>query len=375
MLIKRPTQVHPTILPAVVGLFVLVFLFSQLPRSKIQHAFNVGAGPSNIAHHVFNETLGFEKIFVISLPSRTDRRDGLALAAAVSNIKIDFIDGVKGDEVPDKAIPKFKNRVKDGEIGCWRAHMNAIQRLKEQLFDFARSSNALTQPLLNSHPPKSADPTYPIPPDANTIPTDISFDSLPSTALPVHSPYGDNWGLLWIGHLGMNIPTPNSPSPEKIPRGRIVRTSDNTVPQIQHLKSFYNDWAENFGYENHTRVVHHATRAIGTAGYAVTQATARKLLYAVALDEVNEGLDHMLSEYCEGRKGGWKHADCLTTNPALLNRHRSAGWMGADGDIQSDYATDFREEAETDNVRWSTRLNMEVLLEGRTEFVDQWPDE
>ncbi|TVY91101.1 hypothetical protein LAWI1_G004570 [Lachnellula willkommii] len=320
----------------------------------------------------------------------------MALAAAMSNIKFDFIDGVKGDEVPNKAIPKFKNRVKDGEIGCWRAHMNAIQqivrenissalileddvdwdiRLKEQLYDFARSSNALTQPLLDSHPPKSADPTYPVPPDAKTIPTDISFDSLPSTALPVHSPYGDKWGLLWIGHSGMNIPTPSSRSPEKIPRGRVVRTPDNTVPQIQHLRSYYNDWAERFGYEHHTRVVHHAARAIGSAGYAVTQAAARKLLYAVALDEVDRGLDFMLGEYCEGSKGGWKHADCLTTNPALFNRHLPAGWMGADGDIQSDYKTGFREKAETDNVRWSTRLNMEVLLEGGTEFVDQWPDE
>ena len=50
----------------------------------------------------------------------------------MSDIEIDFIDGVKGDEVPDKAIPKFKNRVKDGEIGSWRAHMNAIQEYEPQ---------------------------------------------------------------------------------------------------------------------------------------------------------------------------------------------------------------------------------------------------
>jgi hypothetical protein len=29
----------------------------------------------------------------------------------------------------------------------------------------------------------------------------------------------------------------------------------------------------------------------------------------------------------------------------------------------------------TDMVRWSVRLNADALLEGRTDFVDQYPDE
>ena len=135
-------------------------------------------------------------------------------------------------------------------VGKNQLTFSTLSRLKRQLYDFALSSNALTQPLLNTNPTKYADPTYPIPLHAETIPSDISFDNLPSTAPPISSPYGDNWGLLWIGHCGMNIPIRSSVSPEKIPRGRVVRTSDNTVPQTQHLQSFYNDWAENFGYGN-----------------------------------------------------------------------------------------------------------------------------
>jgi hypothetical protein len=71
----------------------------------------------------------FEKIFVVGLPSRTDRRDGMVLQAALSNMSIEFIDGVVGSEVPDKAIPKAKGRerLKDASIGSWRAHMNAIR--------------------------------------------------------------------------------------------------------------------------------------------------------------------------------------------------------------------------------------------------------
>lgn len=73
-------------------------------------------------------TLQFEKILVVGLPSRTDRRDGMILQAALSNIDIDFIDGVPGNTVSDKAIPKTTehDRLNDGAIGCWRGHMNAL---------------------------------------------------------------------------------------------------------------------------------------------------------------------------------------------------------------------------------------------------------
>jgi hypothetical protein len=66
---------------------------------------------------------------VIGLPSRTDRRDGIVLSAALSNISIDLVDGVLGDTVLTKAIPATEEhkRLPDPEIGCWRAHMNTIQ--------------------------------------------------------------------------------------------------------------------------------------------------------------------------------------------------------------------------------------------------------
>jgi hypothetical protein len=71
----------------------------------------------------------FEKIFVVGLPARTDRRDGMVLQASLSNMDIEFIDGVDGKDIPDKAVPMVKGskRLKDASIGSWRAHMNAVQ--------------------------------------------------------------------------------------------------------------------------------------------------------------------------------------------------------------------------------------------------------
>jgi GR25 family glycosyltransferase involved in LPS biosynthesis len=74
--------------------------------------------------------LQFEKIFVIGLPSRTDRRDGIVLQAALSEMQVEFIDGVLGKDIVDKAVPtspQGHERMADGRLGCWRAHVNAAR--------------------------------------------------------------------------------------------------------------------------------------------------------------------------------------------------------------------------------------------------------
>lgn len=45
----------------------------------------------------------------------------------------------------------------------------------------------------------------------------------------MHSPYGDGWDVLWLGHCGMDIPRGGS---------LIIMEGDETVPEAQHLKSF-----------------------------------------------------------------------------------------------------------------------------------------
>lgn len=65
---------------------------------------------------------------MVGLPTRTDRRDGIILQAALSDLHIEFVDGPYGKDVVDKAVPiaAGHDRLHDGPLGCWRAHMNAI---------------------------------------------------------------------------------------------------------------------------------------------------------------------------------------------------------------------------------------------------------
>jgi len=53
----------------------------------------------------------------------------MTLAGAVTGIKFDWIDGVSGDQVSDKALPpdSLDINISKGNKGSWRAHMTALR--------------------------------------------------------------------------------------------------------------------------------------------------------------------------------------------------------------------------------------------------------
>jgi hypothetical protein len=54
----------------------------------------------------------------------------MTLSAAVSNINLEFIDGVTGESINPKAYPPPEENKKllPGIRGSWRTHMNALQK-------------------------------------------------------------------------------------------------------------------------------------------------------------------------------------------------------------------------------------------------------
>ncbi|KAI1124004.1 hypothetical protein F5Y10DRAFT_250650 [Nemania abortiva] len=342
---------------------------------------------------IYNSTLGFEKIFVISLPSRTDRRDGITLAAALSGIELEFIDGVDGAAIPEKALPHTSKQdlLSGPGLGAWRGHLNAIQeivrrnltsalileddadwdvRIRDLLHNFALSSRALTQPLVDKGTNAYADPTYPNPLDTSPSSTpDLMFDNLPATAKPLISPYGDEWDVLWLGHCGMHFPFADN---KMISKGRVVQ-ADQTVPQRNYLWSisYPNDLKEQ--YADHMRITHHVQDGTCSLAYAINQRSARKLLYEAGLKDVISAFDITLRWFCEGTgEPNRGYHNCLTTSPSLFSIHLPAGPKKHNSDI-SDHG-DGDQEERTELLRWSVRMNAKVLIDGRTDFVDQYPD-
>ncbi|CZT01785.1 uncharacterized protein RCO7_01973 [Rhynchosporium graminicola] len=48
---------------------------------------------------------GFQKILVIGLPERSDKRDQFVLSASLRGFQVEFLDALKADQVLQKARP------------------------------------------------------------------------------------------------------------------------------------------------------------------------------------------------------------------------------------------------------------------------------
>lgn len=222
-------------------------------------------------------------------------------------------------------------------------------RLKPLLQDFARSVIVLQEEPVEGR--NSAGGYY-------------EFDSLPETN-PTVSPYGDNWDLLWLGHCGMEL----SASTE----AKVVHKNDQTVPEKNHLRSFDSNQVTPLqSYPHHTRITTHAHEGTCSLAYAVSQKGAQKLLNNIGLQKLDGPFDNMIKGWCDGLNFP-KVQRCFGVIPQLFDHHRSAGPLNKDSDI-SDPREGVREESITLNIRWSVRKNIEKLLEGQTDYNDQYPD-
>ncbi|KAJ4296760.1 hypothetical protein N0V90_006808 [Kalmusia sp. IMI 367209] len=253
---------------------------------------------------VLNTTLGhlkFQKILVLNLPFRTDRRDAITLSAATSNMQLEFVDGVTGESIKPSAYPPPEENIKllPGIRGSWRTHMNALQRyltlensliniantrrvveqnlttalifeddvdwdvrIHQNLQRFALASQFLSQnketlsssshyKIENIENVETEETTFRILSDNHTMPQlpSVPLDSLyRKIRHPQHrtrgspSPYGDpaEWDVLWVGHCGAGFPR-YSPLHKKsdVTTANVILTNanDDTVPAQRHLKA------------------------------------------------------------------------------------------------------------------------------------------
>ncbi|KAI9806597.1 MAG: hypothetical protein M1825_006054 [Sarcosagium campestre] len=302
-----------------------------------------------------NATLGFEKILVINLPERTDKRDAMTLSASLSGLKIDWISAVRGSTLPDVALPFGAGRnegsgLSDGNIGSWRSHMNAVRsivengyssalileddvdwdiRIKTQMAQFARGVRFLL-------------------PD-------------PESTAPSESPYGDGWDLLWIGHCGESL------RPEGDRRTYVIY-DDPTVPDFNHVSEpdfNLTDWPE------YTRLVHHSWGPICSFAYALSYSGAQKLLYHLGVNELTAPYDNALALMCRYLTLDMK---CISATPEYMFHHRARGLKSKDSDIQ-DVRDDnnIREKGYSKNIVWSMRRNLKQQILG-TKPELQWDE-
>lgn len=241
-------------------------------------------------------------------------------------------------------------------------------RIKSQMTEFARASRLLVQPLA-SETNDFLDPSHPKPQE-HEIYQDFKIDEH-VTSEPQDSPYGDigRWDLLWLGHCGCRFPIT---SDGNAPLGRVFIPNDTTVPEHRHLNMEFGNNDLLTQYPAHTRVVSRARVNTCSLAYGVSQPGARKFLYELGVHKMSDGNDIMMRYVCDGVQGR-QLATCLTVQPQLFQHHRPVGPRSGFSNI-ADLGDGYNEQAATENIRWSTRLNFPKLVNGQTDYIDPYPD-
>ncbi|KAI2471178.1 glycosyltransferase family 25 protein [Annulohypoxylon bovei var. microspora] len=319
-------------------------------------------------NRVANETLGFEKIFIVGLPERTDKRDAIALTSALTGFHVEWVNGVKGETIPDKAVPFGTDRKKlwETNLGSWRGHMDAVRRI---------ISDDLSSALIMED---DMDWDVRLKPQLERIAQGAR--ALLSSAAKPNSPYGDEWDLMWLGHCGEvfpetldeNLEKPDDdPSIEYMSR-KFVIEKDMTVPPKDKVTGLVN-----FGdYPEHTRWVHITGAPICTFAYALSQRGARKVLFDLSVDHLTGPFDNALAGLCRRAVSTWGVEDpavagdrgldakCISVTPPIFFHHKARGLVNGDSDIQTVKDGEIREKGKTENIVWSARNNIKNMIMG-----------
>ena len=142
-MLRRPSLLVSMIL----SIFLICGLgwmtFQYLPQKKLSSTWDLYT-PERInlpneysgkfTQNPINSTLGFEKIIVLHLPSRLDKKDELLLMAEVAGIELTFLPTKRLTELSSNGLPWHEKFIGESKntMGVYRAHMDAAAFLLEK---------------------------------------------------------------------------------------------------------------------------------------------------------------------------------------------------------------------------------------------------
>ena len=187
----------------------------------------------------------------------------------------------------------------------------------------------------------------------------------PKTEDPA-SPYGDGWDLIWLGHCASQ--------PVDGDYRRVLMKNDPTVTPPNHRVN-YGGVPDMTPYGNSTRLMYFSKGSTCTYAYALSYHGAQKVLKWLSMDIYNKPVDFGLHDMCQDEKRGFK---CIGMFPQLIGDHKPAGGASKDSDIgaNGDDKSKVRDKGFSYNVVYSTRLNVDALIDGKKENAkSQWPED
>ncbi|RYP60825.1 hypothetical protein DL771_010357 [Monosporascus sp. 5C6A] len=359
---RRPPPQHIAIGGAITILLSAFILFNPHKSQP---------GPTDI-DRVTNDTLGFSKVFVVGLPERSDKRGAMALTSALTGFHVEWVDGVNGEQISDKAVPFGIDREQ-----LWNTNVDPT-------FDIMILDETLELALI--------------------VEDDMDWDTRLKSQLPMiaqgarqpfpaprphppPSPYGWGWDLLWLGHCGEVFPdlldenkgNPTEDYGIRYMSRKFTVLDDPTVPDLDKVTGLIDFRTE----LPHTRWVHIMGAPICTFAYALSNRGARKVLFDLSVNHLTGPLDNALAGLCRRVVSSYGTLDpdeagdrgldtkCTSVTPPIFFHHKAKGPVNADSDIQTVAGGEIREHGTTENIVWSARGNLRNMIMG-TEMESQY---
>lgn len=172
-----------------------------------------------------------------------------------------------------------------------------------------------------------------------------------------HSPYGDDWDLMWLGHC--------SSTPIEGDDRRFIIENDPTAPPGKSRMNF-GGVPDMSPYDNSTRIMFPAEGGICLYSYALSYRGAQKILYYLSMSIFSSPVDFGFSDMCGKKERNFK---CISVFPQMVDSHRSAGPDSRDTDIGG-RGGGYRKRGYTANIVHSTRLNADHLINGYMDKIE-----
>lgn len=188
-------------------------------------------------------------------------------------------------------------------------------------------------------------------------------------ASDLHSPYGDDWDVLWIGHCGNQNRqggdtkywvTYNDPTVTPAEQSRWEAEDSDRRPNT----------SAGALQGNFTRIVYEARNFRCLYGYALSLRGAKKYLYHYSVEPHGAPADRALSGFCER-----SDVRCIAPWPMLIDEYHPAGPMSKDSDrlqLQGHRQT-MRPHGVSVNIVFPVKGGLETFINDKDTWKSQWP--
>ncbi|KAF2088096.1 glycosyltransferase family 25 protein [Saccharata proteae CBS 121410] len=264
-------------------------IFALLLWSRGSHT-SISFVPQAVRDGTENATLGFETILAVS-NVKSWRSDGLQRAAWRTGMRVSIPPQSRPteDEINEFLGRSHSGTLNYGSAVAWLAHLQVLEMA-------ANHSSTLIM---------EDDSDWDVAIHSQTAAIAASVRDLTHPTKPADEwPYGENWDVLWLGHCGEKLPEDGEED--------YIWFHDSTVPD--GIASY----EPRIEHPNSTRIVQHAIGPICTFAYAVTAASAQKIL---AMEHGTEqAFDLFMHTRCKDGR-----LDCISVNPEVFHHHRAVG--------------------------------------------------